>query len=82
MLSAPASRPAQFCAAHPHDAQDDWSRRRRGAGQRPVEGRAGEVVRQNLLMTTDLHTIPRLPTGIFYAHGVKANVIFFYNREP
>jgi type I restriction enzyme M protein len=45
------------------------------------EGGAGEVVRQNLLKTTDLHTILRLPTGIFYAQGVKANVIFFDNRE-
>jgi type I restriction enzyme M protein len=45
------------------------------------EGGAGEIVRQNLLKTTDLHTILRLPTGIFYAHGVKANVIFFDNKE-
>lgn len=45
------------------------------------EGGAGEIVRQNLLRTTDLHTILRLPTGIFYAHGVKANVIFLENRE-
>lgn len=45
------------------------------------EGGAGETVRQNLLKTTDLHTILRLPTGIFYANGVKANVLFFDNRE-
>ena len=45
------------------------------------EGGAGEIVRQNLLKTTDLHTILRLPTGIFYAQGVKANVIFFDNKE-
>jgi type I restriction enzyme M protein len=45
------------------------------------EGGAGETVRQNLLKTTELHTILRLPTGIFYANGVKANVIFFDNRE-
>ncbi len=45
------------------------------------EGEAGETVRQNLLKTTELHTILRLPTGIFYAKGVKANVIFFDNRE-
>ena len=37
---------------------------------------AGEIVRKKLLETTDLHTILRLPTGIFYAQGVKANVIF------
>ena len=44
------------------------------------EGGAGETVRRKLLQTTDLHTILRLPTGIFYAQGVKANVIFFDNR--
>jgi type I restriction enzyme M protein len=43
------------------------------------EGGAGEIVRKKLLETTDLHTILRLPTGIFYAQGVKANVIFFDN---
>jgi type I restriction enzyme M protein len=41
------------------------------------EGGAGETIRKNLLDRTDLHTILRLPTGIFYAQGVKANVIFF-----
>ncbi|CAH1002261.1 putative type I restriction enzymeP M protein [Neolewinella maritima] len=50
------------------------------------EGGAGETVRKQLLESTDLHTILRLPTGIFYAHGVKANVLFFDNkpaaREP
>jgi type I restriction enzyme M protein len=45
------------------------------------EGGAGETVRQNLLKTTELHTILRLPTGIFYAQGVKANVLFFDNHE-
>jgi type I restriction enzyme M protein len=44
------------------------------------ESGAGETIRRKLLQTTDLHTILRLPTGIFYAHGVKANVIFFDNR--
>lgn len=41
------------------------------------EGGAGEKVRKALLHKTDLHTILRLPTGIFYAQGVKANVLFF-----
>lgn len=41
------------------------------------EGGVGEKVRRALLQKTDLHTILRLPTGIFYAHGVKANVLFF-----
>jgi type I restriction enzyme M protein len=44
------------------------------------EGGAGEAIRRKLLEMTDLHTILRLPTGIFYAQGVKANVIFFDNR--
>jgi type I restriction enzyme M protein len=41
------------------------------------EGGVGETVRKKLLETVDLHTILRLPTGIFYANGVKANVLFF-----
>ncbi len=44
------------------------------------EGGAGEIVRKKLLATCDLHTILRLPTGIFYKPGVKANVIFFDKR--
>lgn len=44
------------------------------------EGGAGETVRKKLLETADVHTILRLPTGIFYANGVKANVIFFDNK--
>jgi type I restriction enzyme M protein len=45
------------------------------------EGGAGETVRRNLLKECDVHTLLRLPTGIFYAQGVKANVIFF-DRKP
>ncbi|HRQ66766.1 MAG TPA: class I SAM-dependent DNA methyltransferase [Xanthomonadaceae bacterium] len=41
------------------------------------EGGAGERIRRKLLETCDVHTILRLPTGIFYAQGVKANVVFF-----
>lgn len=41
------------------------------------EGGAGEVVRRKLLEQCDVHTLLRLPTGIFYAQGVKANVLFF-----
>lgn len=41
------------------------------------EGGAGQTVRQKLLQTCDVHTLLRLPTGIFYAQGVKANVLFF-----
>lgn len=45
------------------------------------EGGVGEKVRQALLQKTDLHTILRLPTGIFYANGVKANVLFFDGKQ-
>lgn len=45
------------------------------------EGGAGETVRRKLMHECDLHTVLRLPTGIFYAQGVKANVIFF-DRKP
>jgi len=44
------------------------------------EGGAGETVRRNLLRQFDMHTLLRLPTGIFYAQGVKANVLFFDNK--
>ena len=45
------------------------------------EGGAGETVRRHLLNECDVHTLLRLPTGIFYAQGVKANVLFF-DRKP
>ena len=45
------------------------------------ESGAGEIVRKKLLETCDLHTILRLPSGIFYKPGVKANVIFFDKRS-
>lgn len=41
------------------------------------EAGAGETIRKKLLNDFNLHTILRLPTGIFYANGVKANVLFF-----
>lgn len=50
------------------------------------EGGAGETIRKELLTRFNLHTILRLPTGIFYAQGVKANVLFFdakpASKEP
>lgn len=45
------------------------------------EGGAGETLRRKLLHECDVHTLLRLPTGIFYAQGVKANVLFF-DRKP
>ena len=45
------------------------------------EGGAGETVRKKILHECDVHTLLRLPTGLFYAQGVKANVLFF-DRKP
>jgi type I restriction enzyme M protein len=45
------------------------------------EGGAGETIRRKLLHECDVHTLLRLPTGLFYAQGVKANVIFF-DKKP
>ncbi len=45
------------------------------------EGGAGETIRKKLLHECDVHTLLRLPTGLFYAQGVKANVLFF-ERKP
>lgn len=45
------------------------------------EGGAGETIRKRLLASADVHTLLRLPTGLFYAQGVKANVLFF-DRKP
>jgi len=44
------------------------------------EGGAGETVRRKMLHECDVHTLLRLPTGIFYAQGVKANVLFFERK--
>ncbi len=46
------------------------------------EGGAGELIRRKLLKECDVHTLLRLPTGIFYAGGVKANVLFFDRKPP
>ena len=58
---------------------------RRGRGgaarQRAVRGRRGREIRKRLLDNYDFHTLLRLPTGIFYKQGVKANVLFF-DRKP
>ena len=45
------------------------------------EGGSGETVRSKLLAECDVHTLLRLPTGLFYAQGVKANVLFF-DKKP
>ena len=45
------------------------------------EGGAGEAIRRELLKCCNVHTLLRLPTGIFYAQGVKANVLFFERKE-
>jgi type I restriction enzyme M protein len=46
------------------------------------EGGAGETIRRRLLKNFDFHTLLRLPTGIFYKQGVKANVLFFDKQPP
>lgn len=46
------------------------------------EAGAGEKIRRELLKNCDVHTLLRLPTGIFYAGGVKANVLFFDKKPP
>ncbi len=46
------------------------------------EGGAGETLRRRLLAEFDFHTLLRLPTGIFYSQGVKANVLFFDRAPP
>jgi type I restriction enzyme M protein len=46
------------------------------------EGGAGEKIRKRLLENFELHTILRLPTGIFYSQGVKANILFFDKKPP
>jgi len=40
-----------------------------------------ETIRRHLLSQCDVHTLLRLPTGVFYARGVKANVLFFDKRS-
>ena len=51
------------------------------AATHKFEGGAGETIRRELLKLSDVHTLLRLPTGIFYAQGVKANVLCF-DRKP
>ena len=46
------------------------------------EGGAGETIRRRLFNNFDFHTLLRLPTGIFYKQGVKANVLFFDKKPP
>lgn len=45
------------------------------------EGGAGETIRRQLMHECDVHTLLRLPTGLFYAQGVKANVLFFDRKQ-
>jgi type I restriction enzyme M protein len=46
------------------------------------EGGAGETIRRKLQHQCDVHTLLRLPTGLFYAQGVKANVLFLGKNRP
>ena len=47
-----------------------------------TDGSATAKVREKLMKDFNLHTILRLPTGIFYANGIKTNVLFFEKGEP
>mgnify|MGYP001386777346 CR=1 FL=1 len=70
----------QYCTQRP-------TRRRLGVASPQVgpllrpRRRPGSTFRRKLLHECDVHTLPRLPTGLFYAQGVKANVIFF-DKKP
>jgi type I restriction enzyme M protein len=46
------------------------------------EGGAGEIIRRALLHQSNVHTLLRLPVGIWYSPGVKANVLFFEKKRP
>ena len=62
-----------------HAARRCWEKCRAQRAE-PISG-AGETIRRYLLRQADVHTLLRLPTGIFYAPGVKANVLFFDSRS-
>jgi type I restriction enzyme M protein len=68
---------AQLPAAHLSEPEARWARGGGAARQRAVRGEHGTDIRRDLMEKCDLHTILRLPTGIFYAAGVKTNVLFF-----
>ena len=61
--------------------QSDLSVHRRGKQAKQFLKGAGETVRRHLVQECDAHTLLRLPTGVFYAQGVKVNVLFF-DRKP
>jgi type I restriction-modification system DNA methylase subunit len=77
------------CRHHPEAARHGTSPSLGGHGRAAIvvpdnvlfEGGAGGTVRRELLKQADVHTLLGLPTGIFYAQGVKANVLFF-DRKP
>ncbi len=67
-----------FSRKSPIPAEYSWA-----ALLKPCYSKAarGETIRRELLKQADVHTLLRLPTGIFYAQGVKANVLFF-DKKP
>jgi len=66
--------------AHPEHVENDWSAAVVMPDNVLFEGGVGETVRKKAPRKHRPHTILRLPTGIFYANGVKANVLFFDNK--
>jgi hypothetical protein len=73
----PTSTSSSLPPAHLPRPQARRPRRGGAARQRALRGRRRPEIRADLMDKCDLHTILRLPTGIFYAQGVKTNVLFF-----
>ena len=81
LLGYDSQQAAQLPSAHSLDAEDRRPGRGRRPRQRSLRGRRrGDDPRAAAWQDCDVHTLLRLPTGIFYAQGVKANVIFFERR--
>ena len=72
---------AQLPPARAHAAEEHWPSGHRGARQCAVRGRRRRDGAPPPAAECDVHTLLRLPTGIFYAQGVKANALFF-DRKP
>ena len=81
LLGHDKQQAAQLPTERADSAEDAREGGYRGARHVLFEGGAGETVRRRLLVECDAHTLLRLPTGVFYAQGVKANVLFF-DRKP
>jgi type I restriction enzyme M protein len=81
LLGVDVQQAAQLRPAHEDAAEDRRPVRGSRSRQRALRGRRRRDIRRKLLHECNVHTLLRLPTGIFYAQGVKANVLFF-ERKP